>query len=90
MKRKMALSDTSIVVLMFLLKKLFEGFYQTDDEDSNDEGNWRNDYPDEEEYQDDCDDIDNEEDEYYGANYRKRQGTRDIYGDLDDEYGYGN
>jgi hypothetical protein len=33
-----------------------------DDEDSNDEGNWRNDYPDEDEYYDDAD-IDEENDE---------------------------
>jgi len=50
-----------------------EEFYE-DDEDSNDEANWRNDYPDEEE-----EDIDGEEDEdgyanQYGLDYLRGYG----------------
>lgn len=51
-----------------------EEFYE-DDEDSNDEANWRNDYPDEEEGED----IDGEEDEdgyanQYGLDYLRGYG----------------
>ena len=61
-----------------------------EDEDSNDEGNWRNDYPDEDEDYDD-DDIDNENDDddrYYSRNRRPNY-QDDDYDEFDDEYGYG-
>lgn len=59
-----------------------------DDEDSNDEGNWRNDYPDE----DEDDDIDNEEDDdvYKARNVYGKHDNYDDYEDNYNEYGYGN
>lgn len=62
-----------------------------DDEDSNDEGNWRNDYPDE----DDDDDIDNEEDDDEKIYSRRNAGggsykyNDEDYDDNYNEYGYG-
>jgi len=75
----------TILFLIYLSKDVNE-----DDEDSNEEGNWRNDYPDEDEYGDE--DIDDENDEdgrlYYPS--RKANHNDEDYDDDYDEYGNGN
>ena len=61
-----------------------------EDEDSNDEGNWRNDYPDEDEYYDD--DIDEENDEEgrsYNHSRRPNYNDEEEYDDNYDEYNNG-
>ena len=64
-----------------------EEYENGEDEDSNDEGNWRNDYPDEDEY--DIDEENDEEPDFYGGGSRRQ--NHHLHGDDDDydDYSYG-
>ncbi len=78
------LTKFSSNLIIFFFKVVNE-----DDEDSNDEGNWRNDYPDEDE--DGDEDIDDENDEDGCLYYQSRKLNRndEDYDDDYDEYGNG-
>lgn len=66
-------------------------FYE-DEDDSNDEQNWRNDYPEEDEdnYEEENIDDENQEDEAYGGRFNRYENTYHENDSEDyEEYAYG-